>query len=127
MDERDVALIRAAQTRAGHGFKDLKALGLESLPNAFLNEAAFLGHAERGEAIEQGERLLAQHAAHGFGQRLLLGRHAAGQVVDAVAQQRGGLVVIVVKAGELLQIKHAPVLRIDAVQPLQLVIELVGQ
>jgi hypothetical protein len=52
-----------------------------------------------GEAIEQSERLLAQHAPDGLRQRMFLTRHAAAQVDDSVAQQRGGLVVIVIEVG----------------------------
>ena len=122
-----VTLVMAAEVGAGEVLEDLETLRVESVADALEHQLALLGHAERGEAVQDGERLLAEHTLDGILERRLAAREAALKVGDALAQQCAGNALVVVEAGELFEFEHAPFVGVDAVDALELVIELVGE
>ena len=77
----------AAEVGAGDVLEDLEAFRVEAVADALEDQLALLGHAERGEAIQDGERLLAEHALDGICERGLAAGEAALEVGDALAQE----------------------------------------
>ena len=77
----------AAEVGAGELSKTWKPFELSPSPTHSSDQLAFLGHAERGEAVDDGERLLAQDALHGILERRLAAGEPALKVSDALAQE----------------------------------------
>ena len=106
-EEDAVALVLAAEVGAGDVLEDLEAFRVEAVADALEHQLALLGHAERGEAVQDGERLLAEHALDGILERRLAAGEAALKMGDALAQECAGGALVVIEAGELVEVEDA--------------------
>ena len=85
-----IAVVGVAQAGTGHLLKDLEPLGLVALADRFDNEAALFRHADGGQAVEDGECLLAGKAGTAALVPSLSFGMGLNEIVDPLPQQGGG-------------------------------------
>ena len=117
-----------AQAGAGQTGIELEALGLVAVADRLDQQTPRLGHAQRSQAVEDGEGLLADDAVQHLRLRAPPPAGLGREVVSKdLPQDLGGLQSGVVQVGELGDVRHLAGLGVHPVVPLELTSELLGQ